>query len=209
MSYQNLSRTYSSDDALLRWRANQPIRSVLVSQTGSEPVTTAEAKAQLSIAASDTAHDTRISRLITAARQKYEHDTQTNLLTATYDDIYDRFYDRMRLTQRLVDAVSSVSYYDASNTQQTLSTDIYELDQSLQEIRLKVDQRWPDTQTRWDGVTIRYTTGYDTTPETAKHAILLLVAHWFENVDMIVAGNMVTTQAYDALVAMHQRSSYP
>ena len=107
MSYQNLSRMYSSDAELLRWRANQPIRSQLVSQTGSEPVTTAEAKAQLNIASGDTSHDTKIDRLITAAREKYEWDTQTNLLTATFDDTFDRFYDRMRLTQRLVDAISS------------------------------------------------------------------------------------------------------
>lgn len=209
MSYQNLSRMYSSEDALLRWRANQPIRSTLVSKTGSEPVSTSEVKQQLSIAASDTSHDTRLARLITAARQKYEYDTQLNLLTGTYDDIFDRFYDRMRLMQRNITAVTSVNYYDTSNASQTLSADVYGLDATLQEIRLKVDQRWPDTETRWDAITVRYTTGYATVPETAKHAILLLVAHWFENVDMIVAGNMVTTQAYDALVAVHQRSSYP
>ena len=209
MSYQDLSRMFSSEDALLRWRANQPIRSLLVSQAGSEPVTTSEAKQQLSIAASDTFHDARLSRLITAARQKYEHDTQTNLLTATYDDVFDRFYDRMRLTQRNVMAITSVSYYDTANALQTLTADVYQLDRSLQEVRLKVDQRWPDIETRFDSVTIRYTAGYSTTPETAKHAILLLVAHWFENADMIIPGNMVTTQAYDSLVAMHQRSSYP
>jgi len=208
MTYQALSRMYSSGDALLRWRANQPLRSVLVSQSGSEPVTTAEAKAQLSIGG-DSSHDTRIGRLITAARQKYEHDTQTSLLTSTYDDVFNQFYDRMRLTARHITAVSSITYFDNGNTSQTLSTDIYGLDQSLSEIRLKVDQQFPSTESRWDAVTIRYTTGYSAIPETAKHAILLLVAFWFENADMIVAPNMVSTSAYDHLVAVHQRATYP
>lgn len=209
MTYPNLSRMYSSEDGLLRWRANQPLRSLLVSQAGSEPVTAAEAKGQLSIAASDTVHDARLGRLITAARQKYENDTQTNLLTGTYDDVFDRFYDRMRLVQRHVTAVSSITYYDASNATQALSTDVYGFDSSLQEIRLDVDQRWPDTKERWDAITVRYTTGYSVVPETAKHAILLLVAFWFENADMIVSQNMVSMAAYEHLVAVHQRSSYP
>jgi hypothetical protein len=38
---------------------------------------------------------------------------------------------------------------------------------------------------------------------------LLLVAFWFENADMIVAPNMVSTSAYDHLVAVHQRATYP
>jgi uncharacterized phiE125 gp8 family phage protein len=180
-----------------------------VSQSGSEPVTIAEAKAQLSIAGSDTFHDGRVSRLITAARQKYEYDTQTNLLTATYDDTFDRLYDSMRLTQRPVTAVTSVKYYDEDGTQQTLSTDVYSIDLALQEIRLDVQQSWPDTQQRWDSVVIRYTTGYSTIPETAKHAIMLLVAFWFEMADMIISPNMVSTSAYDSLVAVHQRSTYP
>lgn len=172
-------------------------------------MTTAEAKAQLSIAASDTAHDTRLSRLITAARQKYEYDTHTNLLAATYDDTFDRLYDSMRLTQRPVSSVSSVKYYDEDGVQQTLSTDVYSFDSALQEIRLDVQQSWPDTQQRWDSVVVRYVTGYSTVPETAKHAILLLVAFWFEMADMIVSPNMISTAAYDALVAVHQRSTYP
>lgn len=209
MSYHDQSRIFSFSVGSPSWRANQLIRSTLVSQSGSEPVTTAEAKAQLSIAASDTAHDTRLSRLITAARQKYEYDTHTNLLAATYDDTFDRLYDSMRLTQRPVSSVSSVKYYDEDGVQQTLSTDVYSFDSALQEIRLDVQQSWPDTQQRWDSVVVRYVTGYSTVPETAKHAILLLVAFWFEMADMIVSPNMISTAAYDALVAVHQRSTYP
>ena len=209
MRYQRPLRTYSSEDGLLRWRANQPLRSLLVTTTGSEPVSTDEAKSQLAIAASDTTHDTRLERLITAARQKYENDTQTNLLTATYDDVFDRFYDRMRLTQRHVTSITSITYYDGSNASQTLSTDVYGFDDSLREIRLDVNQVWPDTQARWDAIAVRYVTGYSTVPQTAKHAILLLVAFWFENSDMIVNQNMVSMAAYDHLVAVHQRSSYP
>ena len=209
MSYHDLSQMSSSGVGSLQWRANQPIRSQLVSQTGSEPVTVSEAKEQLAIASSDTTHETRLGRLITAARQKYEYDTQTNLLAATYDETFDRFYDRMRLTQRPVQSITSITYYDESNASQTLSTDVYGLDESLQEIRLKTDQSWPNSADRWDAVVVRYVTGYSTNPQTAKHAILLLVAFWFEMTDLIVSHNMVSTAAYDSLVAVHQRSTYP
>jgi len=180
-----------------------------VSQTGSEPVTTAEAKAQLSIATSDTAHEARLSALITAARQKYEYDTQTSLLTKTYDDTFDRLYDRMRLAQRPASLITSIKYYDNSGMQQTLSSSLYSLDVSMQEIRLNVQQNWPDTQQRWDSVVVRYVAGYTTVPATAKHAILLLVAFWFEMADMIISPNMISNTAYDSLVSVHQRSTYP
>jgi len=209
MTYQALSRMYSSEDALLRWRANQPLRSVLVSQTGSEVVTLEEAKEQLSIASSDTSHNSKINRLIEAARQKFEFDASVSLKNETYDDIFDRFYDRMRLGKRQITAVSSVTYFDNTNATQTLSTDVYAFDESLAEIRLKVNQQFPSTESRWDAVTIRYTTGFTNAPQTAKHAILLLVAFWFENADMIVSPNLISTQAYDSLVAVHQRSTYP
>ena len=209
MSYHDQLPTSSFDEELLRRRASEPIRTVLVSETGSEPVTLAQAKAQLSIASSDDAHDTKLTRLITAARQKYEYDTHTRLLAATFDQIYDGFYNRMRLSERPVDSVTSITYYNANNSQQTLSTDVYAFDESLREIRLKPDQSFPDSKDRWDAVTIRYVTGYSTVPETARHAMLLLIAHWFELPDMIIQANMVSTQAYDALVSVHQRSTYP
>lgn len=209
MTYRSLSQLSTSEEKLLRWRANQPLRTIQVSKTGSEPVTVSQAKEQLSIPSSDDAHDVRLTRLISAAREKYEYDTQTSLLTTVFDEIYDRFYNKIRLTRREVASVTSVQYYDSNNTQQTLSTDVYGFDESLAEIRLKSEQRWPDTEGRWDSVTIRYETGYASVPEVAKHAMLLLVAHWFENVDMLLPDNMTGTAAYNSLIAVHQRSTYP
>jgi len=209
MSYHDQLPTSSFDEELLRRRALEPIRTVLVSETGSEPVTLEEAKEQLSIASSDTAHNAKLNRLITAARQKYEYDTHTRLLRATFDQIHSGFYSRMRLSERPVDSITSITYYDSVNAQQTLSTDVYAYDESLSEIRLKVDQTFPDTEDRWDAVTIRYVTEHTQVPETAVHAILLLIAHWFELPDMIIQSNMISTQAYDALVSVHQRSTYP
>ena len=201
--------TSSSSGELLSWRASQPIRSTLISQSGSEPVSLAEVKDQLAIARSDTAHDTRLDRLISAARQKYEYDTTTTMLVSIYEDIYESFYDRIRLSRRTATAITSISYYDNANQLQTLSVDAYELDASLQEVRLKVDQSWPNIESRWDAVRVRYTASFATIPETAKHAIILLVCFWFEMADLILSPNMIANQAYESLVAVHQRSTYP
>lgn len=209
MSYHDPSRTFLSSEELLSWRANQPIRTKKVSESGSEPVTLAEMKAQLNIAESDTAHDVRITRLIKAARQKYEYDASLNLLSATHDDTFEQFYDRMRLTQRHVTSISSVTYFDAQNTQQTLASSVYAFDSSLRELRLAVDQSWPSTQERYDAVVVRYVSASSPVPETAKHAIILLASFWFEMADMIINPNMVANSAYESLVAVHQRSTYP
>lgn len=192
-----------------RKRRDNLVRLSLVSRTDVEPVTTAEAKKQLEIASSDTTHDDYLDALIAAARELWEHHTSTTIAaTSTWDQTFDCLYDRMRLTERPVVSVSSITYYDSSNTQQTLSTDIYSLDSSLGEIRLDPDEIAPDTYSRWDAITIRYTTGA-VTPPSAKHAILLQVAHWFENRDMIGPDTQLKTEAFDRLVAMHERSSYP
>lgn len=209
MSYQSQSPTSYSEEGLLSWRANQTLRSTLISQSGAEPVTVREMKEQLAISLNDTTHDVRIDRLITAARQKYEYDTSSSLLASVYEDTFDRFYDRMRLIQRLATAITSITYFDDDNASQTLGVGVYQLDTATQEVRLQYDQEFPNTISRFDAVKVRYSAGYSTTPETAKQAIILLASFWFEVADMIISPNMIANRAYESLVAVHQRSTYP
>lgn len=184
-------------------------RSVSVASPAKEPLTLTEAKQHLGVAQNDAAHDVHIRDLIVAGRQQWEHDTQrltsTRKVTENLEDWPDYLW---RFYYRPISSITSIQYYDSANAQQTLSTDVYELDAPNQMIRLKVDQEYPAIETRWDAITVVYSAGQTTTDEIVKHAMKLLVDIGFEmrglgeNRDPYI-------KAYDMLALRYQRASYP
>lgn len=182
----------------------------LVTAPTSEPVTTAEARTHLEISGTD--HDAKLDELIEAARQQYELDTGYHVIQQTWKLRLPTIQE-MLFTQRPVNSISSITYFDTDNNSQTLATTVYELDQASNALRLKYQQEWPSVATRWDAVTITYVVGENsgasTVDEIHKQAILLLVGHWFENRDMLLPENFQTTKAYELLVRRTIRSTYP
>jgi len=89
---------------------DQEIRHTIrvVTPPASEPVTIAEAKAQLSIGASDDSHDTELASMIAAAREEWERDTSIALITRTLEHRLPKFLDAVILSVRPAIAVSSV-----------------------------------------------------------------------------------------------------
>lgn len=183
-----------------------------VTAPAAEPVTQAEAKKHLEIDASDTTHDNQINVLIAAARQKWESDTALFEIRRTMEiklDIPQEF----KFPHGPVDSITSITYFDTNATQQTLSTDIYELDKGHNILRLAYLKDWPSVALRWDAMTITYVLGEHTSAtqcsEITKQAMLLLVGFWFENRDMMLSENMQSMAAYRQLVFNYQRSTYP
>jgi uncharacterized phiE125 gp8 family phage protein len=181
----------------------------VVTPPASEPVTIAEAKAQLNIGASDDSHDTELSALIAAAREEWERDTSTALITRTLEHRLPRFLGIVTLTVRPVVSISSVKYIDTAGAEQTVSAADYYLDD---------DQLWfknafvfPTTEERSEAVRITYIAGYGADslacPELDRMAIKLSLANRFEDRDMISASG--DRKAYEALVAKKMRASYP
>ena len=86
-----------------------------------------------------------------------------------------------------VQSVSSISYYDTDNALQTsLLTNYYVLRPSTRTlIKPKTGYAWPTTFTRDDAIKVEYVIGYGDTfrdvPSTLRHAILMLVSHYYEN----------------------------
>lgn len=160
----------------------------LVTGPASEPVTTLEAKEQLSIAAAVTVHDALIGRLISAARAWTEHEAQASWITQTWRLTVDRFPygGEIMLPRPPLASVTSVAYVDADGASQTLSTDTYDVDTdgSPGRVYLAYDQSWPTTRFQRAAVTITYTAGYGDenadVPQDVRHAILMQVAHLFE-----------------------------
>lgn len=188
-------------------------RPTLVTPPASEPITLAEARKQLELSQSDTAHDDHLTLLIQAAREQWEHDTDSCCFTQTWRVTLPYFCDdEISLPKRPIQSITSITYYDASNASQTLSTSIYALDSAARKVRLNSLQNWPTTYDRFDAVTVTFVCGYTTVgsvPAIHKQAMKLLIGHYFENRDMIMSEALQSMPAYEALVARFMRSSYP
>jgi len=72
---------------------------------------------------------------------------------------------------------------------------------------------WPVTQDRADAIRIEYTAGYGATsasvPETLRHAMMLLIGHWYDNRENTMMDELSNIPyGFDMLVDMHRRAWY-
>jgi len=190
---------------------NEVNRSTVTTSPAMEPLTLAEAKSQCFVAMSDTMHDERLIATIQAAREQWENDTDSAMISQTLQTKRSCFYGTaLCLLSRPLQSVTSITYFDDGNDLQTLSSDVYSLDAEARSVRLKFDKVWPSTYTRWDAVAITYVAGYaarNLVPSVAKQAMLLLVGYYFEQ-----RGDNdrpYDNRAYESLVRRYMRSSYP
>lgn len=187
-------------------------RPELVTAPVSLPIALEQVKPHLFIAVDDTSHDTELVSIIEAATEQFESDTDQCLMQRTLRVYFETFGDdEIYLPSRPVASIASVKYYDDTDILQTLATSVYDLDASSRAVRLKWDQVWPSTATRWDAAQVNYVCGSadeDAVPALAKRALLLLCGYYFaaNRGDNDKAGDM---RAYDALVTRNYRSTYP
>lgn len=185
----------------------KPVRTVAPAVT---PVSVAEARDHCRVDTND--EDVLISALVDAAVSHLDGHSGVlgrAMVTQTWRQDYPRFVNRMRLPLGDLITVSSVTYYDADNAVQTLSTDIYTAfsDSVGPYLDLKPDQSWPSTYTREDAVRVTWTAGYGPAatdvPAAIRQAMLLMIGHWFENREASVVGVSVTDlpMAVNALLA--------
>lgn len=174
-----------------------------------EPVTTSEMKTHLRV--DSASEDTYIDTLITAARQRFEDDTSRALITQTWRLSADRFPSgdgSITLPRSPLISVSSIQYYDTSNVSQTMSSSLYQVDTNQEHGRVvPVDAEvWPNTYTRHSAVNITFTAGYGASagyvPTIIKHAIKILVGHWYLSREPIATGISITSipMSYESLV---------
>lgn len=185
----------------------KPVRTVAPAVT---PVSVAEARDHCRVDTND--EDVLISALVDTAVSHLDGHSGVlgrAMVTQTWRQDYPRFVNRMRLPLGDLITVSSVTYYDADNAVQTLSTDIYTAfsDSVGPYLDLKPDQSWPSTYTREDAVRVTWTAGYGPAatdvPAAIRQAMLLMIGHWFENREASVVGVSVTDlpMAVNALLA--------
>lgn len=182
-------------------------------QPAIEPITMEEAKKQLEIAGSDSAHDEHIDRLIGAVREEWEQDTSVATITQTIEHIQPRWQACIRLTVRPVQSITSVKYLDSDEAEVTVDSSSYSLDVARRLLRFKGDYTVPVTSSEWNAWQIEYLAGYGDTinevPQMDRSAMLLLLGYRFENRDMMANELIFNRTAYEAMVAKRMRGDYP
>lgn len=178
-----------------------------VAAPASEPVTLTQAKAQLRVDHSD--DDTLIASLIKAARAHIEAACAVRFSARTGVSFKcDGFSDLARLPEAPVSSIASITYIDAAGASETLPTTVYEVraDGLDVGIVLKTDQTWPTIQSG-SRVTVTAAIGYATAPDDICHALLMLIAHWYENRATVNVGNITSELpfAVNALISNHRR----
>lgn len=159
---------------------------VLLAAPAVEPVTLAEAKAHLRI--DGTAEDAFISSLIVTSRLHIEAALGLALITQSWAWTIDAWpkHASVELPMRPVQSIESVKIKAAGGAIMTLEDWRYVLDGSSALSRLlPTATRFPEPGAIAQGIEIRFTAGFgaaaSATPAAIRQALLLLIAHWFEN----------------------------
>ena len=156
------------------------------------PVTVSEAKQHLRVDHDD--EDYRIQRLIASATDVAEQYLKAPLMTQTWVQQMSAFrYRYVELEVYPVQSITSVTYIDPNDVEQTLSTDVYDLDigQNPSFLYLKHDQSWPSVRGVHNDVTITMVCGWTTTPPAVIEAIMLMIGDGYEHREETVLGTIV------------------
>ena len=107
--------------------------------------------------------------------------------------------DQICLPLPPVQSVTSITYTDATGSSATWDSSKYTFSASREPARIMpaYNENFPtDVREQPDAVTVRFVAGYGDAatdvPDQIKHAMLLLISHWFENrEDVVVGTNMI------------------
>ena len=145
----------------------------------------------------DGAEDDKILALTIAARKLCEQWQNRSYITQTWTQTFDWFPAVIEPARPKLITVTHLKYIDTGGTQRTLVEDtdfLKDIQSTPGRIYPVFGLVWPATRVILNAIELKYTAGYGTTrastPETAKQAMLLLLAHWFENREEVVLTGM-------------------
>lgn len=158
-----------------------------VSAPAIDPITLSECKAQLRIDTTD--DDEYLVRLIAVATAFVDARGVLGkaIITQTWRVWVGNAPSAIKLPIGEVQSLSAVKYYDADGVLQTATLSDFELVglPDARMVRPKSGYSWPSAQARDDAIAIEYVAGYgdasSDVPQSVRHGLLMLVAHWYEN----------------------------
>lgn len=170
---------------------------VRVTAPSASPISLAEAKAQMRVEGND--DDIVIQRLIDASVAFVDAQGVLGfaMITQTWGQWLGPNPGTVSLLLGPVQSVSAIKYYDADGVLQTATLSDFNVFGTPNRITVspKSGKAWPITQTRDDAIKIEYVVGYGATsasvPQTVRHALMMLVAHWYENRETSAEKQMV------------------
>ena len=186
-----------------------------------EPLTVAEAKLHLRVDISD--DDAYIGTLITAAREWVENYLDRTLITTQLILRAAEFpTEELELPRPPMVASGTatavvITYTLADTTTATLSTALYRVDRTSTpgNVAPIINGTWPsDVIEDANAVAVTYWAGYGPTsasvPATIRHAMLMLIGHWYESRSTVLVG--VTSKplefAVESLLASNNWGQY-
>lgn len=188
----------------------------LVTGPAVSPITLAEAKAQMRVEHSD--DDAIVQRFIDVATAFVDANGALGkaMITQTWAQWLSPNPNVVEIMVGPVQSVSAISYYDIDgNLQSAALADFDVFGTSLKKtIRPKSGKSWPVTQQRDDAIRVEFVVGYGDAPsdlpQTVRHAIMLLVANWYENRESELIGLASKTLpfGFDQLIGIERGAWY-
>lgn len=185
------------------------------------PVTLAQLIDHLGVAAGP--DDDRLNMYLSALTRWAESAVRGGVafMPQTWDYVAEKFPPGsavLELPRPPLASITSVTYFDNDGTEQTLTEDTdfvtFKPHRLPGFITPVVNEFWPVVQAlRIDGVTVRFVAGFAdaaNVPAQAKHAILMMGAHWNENREAVIAGTsaMEVPLGVRALMAQMETGFY-
>jgi uncharacterized phiE125 gp8 family phage protein len=158
-----------------------------------EPITLAEAKAQVRMVEDDS-EDTFITSLIASARAYVERVSRHYFVAATRTETFRRWGDYLEIYRRPVASITSVKYSVSDDPLDDVSYEGFAADLNSFPLRIYPAFGGTGFPALVDGqtITVIFVSGaYGSTTEEyliGKRAMLLLIGHWFENREAAVVG---------------------
>lgn len=180
------------------------------------PITLAEVKAQLRVEHDD--DDAILTRLIDVA-VAYT-DVRGALGQAMITQKWAQWINanppqNVSLILGPVQNVTAVKYYDTDGVLQTDDVNNYQVfgTDFATVISPKDSFTWPVSQQRSDAIKIEYEIGYGdeitNVPQTIRHALMLLIGHWYDNREQTGADELSNIPfGYEEMLNLHRNCWY-
>lgn len=188
-----------------------------------EPITLEEAKNHLVIDLDYRDEDFLVSSLISAARSYCEQYLGYPIIRTSFSYRMNNFpSSEIEMPVNKIISIDSITYIDTQSSpiQQTLSTDVYDLDTGVNPpvVYLKYGQSWPANRGGKNDVTINFTAGFadsiasprdydDQVPMAIKQAMKLIIGELYLIRESTADIQMYKYQAADNLLHFYRSRS--